>query len=411
MVSSYLEFINESLLNQLIMEGKIQYSPQFIQVLKNTNTEIGKTLISLYNQDVNATHNYIDLSNQEDSATFISDNKYKQIIGEEPLVYKIENTSGRLTNASANHHIYNKLNFEVPSEILRLDVGVKGKILGEVVGENGNVYVLFESESGEKTILNKKALSLVDDREFKLWNTNRNPVKIGRLAQSLLTAAGQSFTPSDIEKFVNAYKSTIKMMNDELSHFDIVSGEDIIYWYRSENYANNKGTLGNSCMANCDSYLEMYANNSNIQMVILYDKDGKIVDGKYKSDKILGRALLWKLDNGSDIGPYFMDRIYTNNDSDINLFIKFAEINGYWVKDSQTSCSSFKAVLKSQSKINPYLQVSINYTPDSFPYLDTLCYFDFRDKVLHTNEDSYDGGNSYLLNDTSGGYDDASNDY
>jgi len=403
MISSYLEFINESLLNQLIMEGKIQYSPQFIKVLKNTGNEIGKKLISLYNQEVEATHNYIDLGS-DDAVTFITDTKYRQIIGQEPLVYKIENTSGRLSASVTNQHIYDKLGLPRPTEIIRLDVGTKGKILGEVVGTKGDIYVLFESEECKKTILNKKALSLIDDREEKLWTTHRNPVKIGRLAQSLLTAAGQTFTQAEIEKFVNDYKATIKIINDELSHLEIVSGRDIIYWYRSENYVNGGGTLNNSCMADCNEYLEVYAQNPNIQMVILYDKMGKIVDGQYRSNKIIGRALLWELDSASTIGPYFMDRIYTNNDSDVILFKKFADLKGYWTKNNQSSGNDFTAVLNTQSKTCPYLQVTIQKKPETFPYLDTLCYYDFRNKQFHTDEESYNENSSYLLTDTDGGY-------
>lgn len=386
------------------MEGKIQYSKEFIQVLKNTENEIGKKLISLYDKDIDSNYNYIDISKQDDSATFISGVKSNQIIGQDSLIYKIENTSGRLSASIENQHIYDNLGFERPDTVVRLAVGINGNILGETVGQNGDIYVLFQSLDGLKTILNKKALTPTSDIVDKLWSTNRNPVKIGRLAQSLLTAAGQTFTQVDIEKFVNSYKAIIKMMNDELSHFDIVSGEDIIEWYRSENYKSNFGTLGNSCMASCDNYLSIYAEDPNIRMVILYDQDGKIVNGKYKSDKIIGRALLWKLGAKSSIGPYFMDRIYTNNDSDVNLFIKFADQMGYWHKLKQNSGSDFVAVLRSETKNMPYLEVSIDVHPTTFPYVDTLCYFDFNSLKLHTDENSYDTGHSYRLNSTGGGY-------
>ena len=52
----------------------------------------------------------------------------------------------------------------------------------------------------------------------------------------------------------------------------------------------------------------------------------------YKSDddtdKILGRALLWKLRDGKR----FMDRIYTANDSDVQLFKDYAKENGWYTK-------------------------------------------------------------------------------
>jgi hypothetical protein len=402
MIFSFNEFINESILTQLIMEGKIQYSPQFIQTLKNTQTEIGKTLISLFNTDVDSSHNYIDIApNSEDSVTFISDNKIKQILGTEPFLYRIESEGGRLSNSEKNQHIYDRLGFPRPTEITRLNPGTSGKILGETVGGSGDIYVLFEAEDGRKTILNKKSLRLIDDRELKLWTTNRNPVKIGRVAQSLLTAAGKPFTQQDIEKFVNAYKATIKVMNDAFSHFDIVKGQDIIEFYETSRYASESGTLGNSCMANGGSWLDIYANNPNISMVILYDKNGKIENGKYKSDHILGRAILWELDSDSSIGPMFMDRVYTINDSDVDLFKRYAEMNGWWYKSSQSSGYNFTAVSKNETRNEPLLRVSLSSIPGEFPYLDTICYLDKDGKILHNNED---GDWDYFLNGTDGDY-------
>jgi hypothetical protein len=51
---------------------------------------------------------------------------------------------------------------------------------------------------------------------------------------------------------------------------------------------------------------------------------------KNTSDKIKGRAILWKTDKGM-----FMDRIYTAHDSDLNLFKEFATKSNFGLKQSK----------------------------------------------------------------------------
>ena len=57
----------------------------------------------------------------------------------------------------------------------------------------------------------------------------------------------------------------------------------------------------------CKDYFNIYIENPDVcQLLIFTDPN----------DKLLGRALLWKLEDGSN----YMDRIYTNRDSYIELF-------------------------------------------------------------------------------------------
>ena len=408
MIFKYSEFINESHIIQLLMENKIQFSKDFIQVLKSIKNKTSEDLLKLYNQDKPVAHNYIDVTDKEDFVSFIPDNKVSQIMGNVPVLYQIINTTGRLTNSQSNKHIYERLGFPIPEQIVKLDTGTDGKILGETVGTNGKIYVLFEqSESGEKTILNKNALRLVDDRENLLWTTNRNPIKIGRLLNSFLTAAGVSYTPSDIEKFVNEYKAVIKIRQDAFNHFSIVEGDDIINYYGSDVSADY-GQLGNSCMRDAGDWLNIYAKNPEVvRMVILYDDKGYIEDGKYKSDMIVGRAILWKMGPKSSLpGEYFMDRIYTTNDSDIDLFKKFAEKMGWYCKGNQSSGNNFTAVLGSDRKSQPYIEVYLNIIPYNFPYVDTLYFLNMEDKKLSNSS----VGADRALQSTGGDYENLEQD-
>jgi hypothetical protein len=298
------------------------------------------------------------------------------------------------------------LGFELPPETYKPEVNTEGKIIGEAVGTNGSIYVLFQVDD-TKTIINKSSLTIVDDRLNKVWNTNRNPIKVGRLMTSILTASKIPFTQQDIEKFVNDYKSTIDILNNAFNRFDIVEGDDIVKWYEEDRYSEKTGPLGSSCMASAgESILELYSNGKNVQLVILYDENGTIEDGKYKSDKICGRALLWKLLPHSTLpGSYFMDRIYTNNDSDVELYKKYADKMDWWCKKTQSSGVNFTAQKGSQTTENFKLFVYIGIQPDQYPYVDTIYYYDNKEYLLSNVQ--YDRGifdADYILNDTEGGY-------
>ena len=86
---------------------------------------------------------------------------------------------------------------------------------------------------------------------------------------------------NEIEKFVNLLKSAM----DSKPHFELWSGKQIYDAYLTENYLKrNYGTLGSSCMNN-KNYVGLYADNPEVCSILVL-KD---------VDKILGRALVWKL--------------------------------------------------------------------------------------------------------------------
>jgi hypothetical protein len=173
-------------------------------------------------------------------------------------------------------------------------------------------------------------------------------MKIGRLVRAILQSAKITFTDKDIEDFTNKWKATYDFAADALKQFDVVKGGDIAKWYDSTNYKRGGGTLNNSCMAKMDSEtFNIYTENTQVSLVILYDDEGKLTDGKYTSDKIKGRALLWDAFlNGNEI--QFMDRIYTTHDSDVELFKQFAEKNNWWWKRRNSPYINKKKQFKEQ---------------------------------------------------------------
>jgi hypothetical protein len=132
------------------------------------------------------------------------------------------------------------------------------------------------------------------------------------------------------------------------------------------------------------AYFDLYTKNSQCSLVILYGDNGEISDGKYKSNKIKGRALLWQTDQG-DI---FLDRIYTNNDSDVNLFINFANENGWWHKVIQNTSHNFTASNGKESKCPTYTITLDECKFIHYPYLDTMCYanFDTDGKISNSQD-------------------------
>jgi hypothetical protein len=164
-----------------------------------------------------------------------------------------------------------------------------------------------------------------------------------------------------------------------------------------------EGTLGNSCMADVESYyFYMYVANPDVcKLVVLYDDDGTLSnsEGKttYIASKIKGRALLWTTRDG-DI---FMDRIYTNNDSDVDLFKKFADKNGWWHKKSQNSNRNFYLERGSETKQIDII-VDLQKWNDDYPYLDTLCYINSETGELSDDPDVISADR--VLNNTEGNY-------
>lgn len=401
---NYTDFLTESKL-ELLLESELKLSKSFQNILKGIDSNLSKKIMDLSNKDIDTRYNYIDISQDEnDSVTFIADSKAKEIIGEKDILFKVINSGKYLTGSIRNEKIYHRLNHERTDDVYKPEVGTIGKIIAETLGSGTKIYCLFECtegrDTGKRTILNREALEEFDTSLKKVWTTNRNPIKIGRLVRALLRSGKITATDKEIEDFVNSYKSSIDILNDAFLKFDIVEGEKISELYSHKNYSSMEGTLGNSCMADVESYyFHIYVSNPDVcKLVVLYDDDGSLSEGKYKSSKIKGRALLWTTREG-DI---FMDRIYTNNDSDVDLFKKFADKKGWWHKKSQNSDRSFYAERGSETK-EPIYVVDLQKWDDNFPYLDTLSYFNSGTGEL--SNDNEDISANYILNSTEGYYD------
>jgi hypothetical protein len=407
-IFKYNEFLTESALIELIMESKVIYSKKFINLLnKMKKNKVAADLISIYSNEHEIQHNYIDITDEKDSVYFTPDRKVVELLKDKPEIYQV-GTRRQLTHNDSNDTIFDKLGYDKTKEYWTPNDGQRGLVKSETISPtSGKVFVLFEeltdSEEKRYAVLNKDCLTLADFDDSKVWQTSRNPIKVGRLARALLRGAKINFTDDDITLFTNQYKATYDFVANGLKQFDIVKGDDIAYWYDSNKYLDGGGTLNNSCMAEVDSdYFKIYTANSQVSLVILYDDNGEINGDKYTSTKIKGRAILWdaEIDGQKEM---FMDRIYTTHDNDVDLFKQFAQKNGWFYKDSQ-SMTPREYITNGTSKSKPEIVVKVdNADCDYYPYVDTMCFCYTKSNELRNTQDD-DDYSMRVLRSTEGEY-------
>lgn len=213
---------------------------------------------------------------------------------------------------------------------------------------------------------------------------NRQTAKPARLIQKILL---REYKCKEFEDFSNWIKNEMIAAGE----FVLVEGSDITKYYNEENYVERKGTLGNSCMrhSDCEAYFKVYEDHA--KMLVCR-----------KEDKILGRAIVWILPEGT-----FMDRIYTCYDYLESQFVDYAERQGWYHRNNNSLLSDgdFQGWYgpKTEYKIveTPSLTIKLNKNYIHMPYVDSFRYYNESDNTINTNPDH---GNCYLSN-TDGGYD------
>jgi hypothetical protein len=262
----------------------------------------------------------------------------------------------------------------------------------------------------------------MNDEEAKWNNKFRISGKWGRVVRKVLNAAKElpsdrynlynDIKDSDIEDYVNKFKSSKKRFDD----FRLVHGEDIRHFYYHRNYSlGESGTLGDSCMRyeEAQAYLNIYTNNPDkIKLLILMDTDSEgddIVTVSGIEYRIKARALIWTLDDGR----IFMDRIYTHDSSDVELFKEYAKDNGWLFKLKQTFDNSDNITDAKTGLYRKTLSCTLShFRYNTFPYMDTLKFFNGYTGLLqsdHSNMRNYrkldetEGNDDMVDDDVNGG--------
>jgi hypothetical protein len=396
MLKRYFDFVNESL--ELVLESDVVYSAKFRNVLSKIDSNISKKLIEIENVDLPVRGNYFDtISSKNDMVSFIPDRKAQEILKDVKELWRFNGAGGGwLKHSESNAKLFSKLGYVPEGAPYSPNSSDLGEIVSETTSEvSGKIYcwVKFMNESEEyvgQGVYNKEKIIRTEGvKEKEVWTKSRQEISVGRGIRALLLTTGEKFLDKDIEQFVNLYKSTIDKLNDKFSFFEVVSGDDIAYWYNANNYFQRSGSLGSSCMANAKpSWLEIYTKNpEQCSMVIFKSPEN--------NDKIVGRALLWTLQDGKK----FMDRIYTINDSDVILFKEYAKENGWYSKFHNASTESGKSSAPDGGieELDLVVNLSQKYY-DYYPYLDTLKYFTPGSGILNNTAGELE------LEDTGGGH-------
>lgn len=239
--------------------------------------------------------------------------------------------------------------------------------------------------------------------------SGRGQIRIGRFAQSLLNDPDvredlessdipydlKELTQKDYEDFVNLYKAEFVVVSNQ---FKLVKGDEIPYYYDFYNYAyGDKGQLGSSCMryTGCQKYFGIYKKNDKVCQLLTYVN---------QDNKVLGRALVWKLEKKIDGCPaeYFMDRIYCANDSDIIKFKNYAKEQGWAMKNKNASDAWESIFFNYDDKVYlSHINVQLDFwTFSYYPFLDTLSLLNTKNGKLH----NLPGKNCIELTDTGGYY-------
>jgi hypothetical protein len=369
MISKYSEFILESQIYNLILEGKMVFSSDFIEILDTLSTsgdaeveDLSSLIRGYMNIDVAVDSNCIDVSDKQGMISFVPDDK----VSEEDLIYKIKPTADLLDYQSSNpHSLFTEL--DIPGEGLinihprSLTFNRWKLIKKQELNEYRDLtfYYLQDFDTPSKFIVvyyRSGAQALIP---IGSTSNRKGDVKLGRFINKFLSAIGNTFSAATIERLVNMYQAEVLLKKNALNYFKVVEGEDIRKWYHENMYeSSNGGQLANSCMRypKCQDFLDIYTENPQVCKLLIFTPN---------EGKLSGRALLWTLENGKK----YMDRIYTNKDSYDNLFLKWANENGY------TKGIEASSVVKVNTK---------DY--ELYPYMDTFIFYDADEGKLSNSE-------------------------
>ena len=349
MISKYNSFALDLLLEKAINESFLYYSPNVRKALSRIKSnDIASELLGSEGTDVKPDMTFIDLG-KEGYFSFIT----------------MRNAKPLITDRYPGHEWGEKIETEA---------------MPNVIGYSNELHEL-DTETQSR------------GSGSGVFTKSRNEVGLGRFVNKLFPG---KYSSKEVEEFVNSFKASLEKTGE---HFDLVEGDDIEFWYNSDNYKEKSGTLGSSCMAQKRNLFGIYTQNQDVCKMLILKED----------DKIIGRALVWKLKSlniSKDEDPgFFMDRQYTIKESDVQKFRNYAIDKG-WAYKSYNNHHSFGTININGENKNVLMSVQVKDKDyNRYPYMDTFRRYDVSNGILHNDdeqENQYEG--QYILEDTGGGY-------
>lgn len=223
---------------------------------------------------------------------------------------------------------------------------------------NESGLITFASIQDLKTLINtgvssfQKSTCHYSSVFYALFYTRLIKSKPAKVFRKLY---GNEFTEEQYADFGDKMSSAILAYLATTSGIKILSGEEIAWAYNENNYYDEGGELGSSCMRypHCESYLQLYIDNPNMIGLVVALSDNLVI----------GRALLWK-------NKYY-DRIYFNNETTKQNIIKFCEENGF--------------ISIYGSDIDESIQL-LNWRYLTYPYMDTFRYLSANGVLYNKHE-------------------------
>jgi hypothetical protein len=196
-----------------INESELVFSDKFRNILKKVDSPVSQGLLDLEKKDYEFPNNYIDIGDNKNQITFITDRKAKEILSGPEVRQITLSGGGYLKHTEANAEIFSTLGYtpEGP-ETYKPQSDEKGELVSETEAPSGNTYVMVKFPNGT-TVVNKNRV-IVSDSSKLPFTKNRQPGRVGASIQTLLRAANVSFSNAEIEQFVNKYKSEFDKLNN-----------------------------------------------------------------------------------------------------------------------------------------------------------------------------------------------------
>ncbi len=300
------------------------------------------------------------------------------------------------------------MKLEIDSEFKKfVEVNANRSIICALLNHGGSQYVNIDEFNWiRKSIVKDDMVSYLPVKKYDQFKSDigfdpfqdgigRMQVKAGKFVNKILKRnIFEEFKINDveIEKFVNLLKSDSHRY--EGCEFKILEGSDINAYYSENKYhmedCGPKGTIWSSCMrhTNMSEFFNLYRDSA--KMLALFTPD----------NTIRGRALLWNaFDPIKKVEYKVMDRIYYYDESDTQLFIKWANDNGYITKAYQDA-HNYNIFMVNGEYVNLELQVNIpEGSYESYPYLDTFKFFCSKLKCIRNFNRL---GHTYCLIQTNG---------
>ena len=157
-----------------INESIVVYSDRFKKLLSKVDSPVSQALLDMESMDLEVTNNYIDIGDNKNQITFITDRKAKELLSSPEAKLVTLTGTGYLKHSPANNDIFATLGYTPEgSETYKPQPDEKGTVVSEATAPSGNVYVMVQFQNGV-SVVNKNSVRASDLSKLP-FSKNRQP--------------------------------------------------------------------------------------------------------------------------------------------------------------------------------------------------------------------------------------------